>query len=80
MDKETKELLLALIDGLTETINVTQYYKGDKVIRGHGIKILKDTIKGCEKSNASDMPWMAYFDKKTKRFLRRSRSNVVVYY
>lgn len=45
MDEEKKEMLLALIDGLSKRKSVSQYDNGEKVIDEKGISILKATIR-----------------------------------
>ena len=45
MDYETKEMLLALIRGLTIRDNETQYYEGTPCIKGKNLEILTNTIK-----------------------------------
>lgn len=45
MSAEDKEYLITVIKGLTQTINQTQYYEGNKVIKGKNIEFLIRTIK-----------------------------------
>lgn len=47
MDSNTKETLLALIDGLTKRQSSNFYYEGDKIIDEQGIKVLKNFIKNA---------------------------------
>ena len=45
MDNETKEMLLALIKGLTINDGNNQYYEGTPCIKGKNLEILTNTIK-----------------------------------
>lgn len=45
MCSDQKEMLLALIDGLSKTKNSTQYSEGEKYLDEKAIRILKNTIK-----------------------------------
>ena len=45
MNNETKEMLLALIKGLTTYDNGSQYYEGTPSIKGNNLAILINTIK-----------------------------------
>lgn len=45
MSAEDKEYLITVIKGLTQTVNQTQYYEGDKVIKGKNIDFLIRIIK-----------------------------------
>lgn len=45
MNENTKQTLLALIDGLTKIKGGNQYYDGDKIIDEQGINILKNFVK-----------------------------------
>lgn len=47
MDNETKEMLLALIKGLTTNKGGSQYYEGTPCIEGKNLEILIRTIKSC---------------------------------
>jgi hypothetical protein len=45
MDKDTKEMLLALINGLTTREGSSQYDSGTPCIKGRNLEILINTIK-----------------------------------
>lgn len=45
MNNETKEMLLALIRGLTTNEGSNQYYEGTPCIKGKNLEILITTIK-----------------------------------
>lgn len=45
MDNETKEMLLALIKGLTTNDDANQYYEGTPCIKGKNLEILIKVIK-----------------------------------
>ena len=45
MNNETKEMLLALIRGLTTNEGGSQYYEGTSCIKGKNLEILITTIK-----------------------------------
>lgn len=45
MTVKEKEMLLALIKGLTKRANVTQYDKGIKIIKGKDVDLLEEAIK-----------------------------------
>ena len=45
MDKQTKEMLLALIKGLTTKDGATQYDNGTPCIKGKNLEVLINTIK-----------------------------------
>lgn len=45
MNTETKEMLLALIEGLTTRDGESQYYEGTPCIKGNNLQILVNTIK-----------------------------------
>ena len=45
MKEETKEMLLALIKGLTTEDGGNQYYDGTPCIKGKNLEILTNTIK-----------------------------------
>ena len=45
MDYETKQMLLALIMGLTTNDGSNQYYEGTPCIKGQNLEILIRTIK-----------------------------------
>lgn len=45
MNTETKEMLLALINGLTTYDGGSQYYEGTPCIKGNNLQILINTIK-----------------------------------
>ena len=47
MDSNTKQTLLALIDGLTKRQGASQYDRGDKIIDEKGINVLKNFIKNA---------------------------------
>lgn len=47
MDNQTKEMLLALIKGLTTYDGSSQYYEGTKCIKGKNLEVLINTIKNC---------------------------------
>ena len=47
MDNETKEMLLALIKGLTTDEGSNQYYEGTPCIKGKNLEVLIRTIKNC---------------------------------
>lgn len=44
MNEQSKQMLLALIEGLTKTRGSSQYYAGEKYMDENGLKILKKTI------------------------------------
>lgn len=44
MNEQNKQMLLALIEGLTKSRNGSQFYTGEKYIDENGLKILKKTI------------------------------------
>lgn len=46
MNTETKEMLLALINGLITYDGGNQFYEGTPCIRGNNIQILINAIKG----------------------------------
>ena len=46
MNTETKDMLLALIKGLTTRDQESQYYEGTPCIKGNNLQILINTIKG----------------------------------
>lgn len=45
MDTQTKEMLLALIKGLTTQDCSSQYYEGTPCIKGRNLEVLINTIK-----------------------------------
>lgn len=45
MDNDTKEMLLALIKGLTTNEGESQYYEGTPCIKGKNLEVLIRTIK-----------------------------------
>ena len=45
MDLETKQMILALIKGLTINDGGNQYYEGTPCIKGKNLEILINTIK-----------------------------------
>lgn len=45
MSDNEKEILLALIKGITKRANVTQYDEGIKIIKGKDIDLLEEVIK-----------------------------------
>lgn len=47
MNNETKEMLLALIKGLTTYDNENQYYEGTPCIKGNNLQVLINTIKNA---------------------------------
>ena len=46
MNTEMKEMLLALIKGLTTYDGESQYYEGTPCIKGNNLKVLINTING----------------------------------
>ena len=47
MNNQTKEMLLALIKGLTTYDGSSQYYEGTPCIKGKNLEVLINTIKNC---------------------------------